>query len=65
VLHDNKLTIFPDQIPTIANKRDSIMIRLLDSCIRTLAEQGMNKLLIDAVKGGDEGFQSMGECYRE
>lgn len=37
------------------------MIRLLDSCIRVLAEQGMNKLIIDAVKGGDEGFQSMGE----
>jgi hypothetical protein len=37
------------------------MIRLLDSCIRLLANQGMNKLLIDAVAGGDEGFQSMGE----
>lgn len=51
----------PDQLPSIANKRDAVMIRLLDSCIRALAEQGMNKLLIDAVKGGDEGFQSMGE----
>ncbi len=40
------------------------MIRLLDSCIGLLASQGMNKLLIDAVKGGDEGFQSMGECPR-
>lgn len=38
------------------------MIRLLDSCIRILAGQGMNKLFIDAAKGGDEGFQSMGEC---
>jgi len=38
------------------------MIRLLDSCIRLLADQGMNKLLVDAVRGGDEGFQSMGEC---
>lgn len=38
------------------------MIRLLDSCIRLLADQGMNKLLIDAVRGGDEGFQSMGRC---
>lgn len=39
------------------------MIRLLDSCIRLLADQGMNKLLIDAVRGGDEGFQSMGQCF--
>ncbi|KXX80496.1 hypothetical protein MMYC01_202475 [Madurella mycetomatis] len=49
-----------DESPNVANKRDAIMIRLLDSCIRVLAEQGMNKLIIDAVKGGDEGFQSMG-----
>jgi len=49
-----------DEVPNTANKRDAVMIRLLDSCIRLLTEQGMNKLLIDAVKGGDEGFQSMG-----
>lgn len=41
------------------------MIRLLDSCIHILTEQGMSKLLIDAVRGGDEGFLSMGECCRE
>ncbi|KAL2129134.1 hypothetical protein VTI74DRAFT_8182 [Chaetomium olivicolor] len=49
-----------DGIPNAANNRDAIMIRLLDTCIRVLAEQGMNKMFIDAVKGGDEGFQSMG-----
>ncbi|KAL2177952.1 uncharacterized protein P884DRAFT_198868 [Thermothelomyces heterothallicus CBS 202.75] len=49
-----------DEVPNTAYKRDAVMIRLLDSCIRLLTEQGMNKLLIDAVKGGDEGFQSMG-----
>ncbi|KAK3377997.1 hypothetical protein B0H63DRAFT_397624 [Podospora didyma] len=42
------------------NKRDAIMIRLLDSCIRILSGQGMTKLFIDGIKGGDEGFQSMG-----
>lgn len=51
----------PDDIPNTTNKRDAVMIRLLDSCIRTLAEQGISQLLIDAVRGGDEGFQSMGE----
>lgn len=50
-----------DEEPRIASKRDSIMIRLLDSSIRMLSEQGMRKMFIDAVKGGDEGFQSMGE----
>lgn len=53
---------FTDEVPNSANRRDAVMIRLLDSCIGLLASQGMNKLLIDAVKGGDEGFQSMGEC---
>ncbi|KAK3944127.1 hypothetical protein QBC46DRAFT_375432 [Diplogelasinospora grovesii] len=36
------------------------MIRLLDQCIHVLKEQGMKRLFIDAVKGGEEGFQSMG-----
>lgn len=37
------------------------MIRLLDACIRFLAEKGMRRLFIDGVRGGDEGFQSLGE----
>ncbi|KAL1837190.1 hypothetical protein VTJ49DRAFT_4162 [Mycothermus thermophilus] len=49
-----------DEVPNAANKRDAIMIRLLDSCIRLLTEQGMKKMLVDAIKGGEEGFQSMG-----
>ncbi|KAK4127601.1 hypothetical protein N657DRAFT_564614 [Parathielavia appendiculata] len=49
-----------DTVPNTAKKRDAVLIRLLNSCIRRLREQGMTKLFIDAVKGGDEGFQSMG-----
>lgn len=52
---------YSDALPDIANKRDSVMIRLLDACIHVLSEQGMNIMFVDAVKGGDEGFQSMGE----
>ncbi|KAL2257627.1 hypothetical protein VTK26DRAFT_9379 [Humicola hyalothermophila] len=58
-----------DGLPNIANKRDTVMIRLLDACIRVLAEQGTNSMFIDAARGGDEGFQSMGfqkwATYRE
>ena len=36
------------------------MIRLLDACVRALREQGMRKMFIDAMKGGQEGFQSIG-----
>jgi hypothetical protein len=40
------------------------MIRLLDSCIRTLASHGMRKLFTDAVKGGDQGFKELGTWHR-
>lgn len=50
-----------DDSPSLANKRDAIMIRLLDTCIGALARQGVRKLFVDAVKGGDEGFRSMGK----
>ncbi|KUI61080.1 hypothetical protein VP1G_08276 [Cytospora mali] len=40
--------------------RDSVMVRLLDACVQVLRQQGMNKMYIDAVKGGDAGFQSIG-----
>ncbi|KAL2268655.1 hypothetical protein VTJ83DRAFT_3501 [Remersonia thermophila] len=49
-----------DEVPSGAHRRDAIMIRLLDSCIRLLADQGMKSMLVDAMKGGEEGFQSMG-----
>jgi hypothetical protein len=37
------------------------MIRLLDACTRKLAERGMQQMLIDAIRGGEEGFQSLGK----
>jgi len=43
------------------NTRDSVMIRLLDACVRTLKDQGMRKMFLDAVKGGHQGFQSTGK----
>ncbi|KAL2024963.1 hypothetical protein VTK56DRAFT_3662 [Thermocarpiscus australiensis] len=40
--------------------RDSVMIRLLDTCIRALKDAETNKLFIDGVKGGDDGFLELG-----
>ncbi len=37
------------------------MIRLLDACVKALREQGMRKMFLDAVKGGHEGFLSIGK----
>lgn len=42
----------------------TIMIRMLDSCIRMLATNGMRKLFIDAVKGGDQGFLGLGKWLK-
>ncbi len=39
------------------------MIRLLDACVRSLREQGMRKMFLDAIKGGYEGFQSIGKHH--
>ncbi|KAI1814777.1 hypothetical protein GGS20DRAFT_383494 [Poronia punctata] len=49
-----------DDNGTLKSSRDTVMIRLLDACITALREQGMQRIYLDAIKGGDEGFQSMG-----
>lgn len=49
-----------DQNPSVGKRRDAIMLRLLDSCVHRFSQQGLKKMFIDAMKGGDEGFQSMG-----
>lgn len=36
------------------------MVRLLDACVQALQHEGMNRMYIDAVKGGEAGFQSIG-----
>jgi len=52
-----------DDHPEMVNSRDSVMIRLLDTCVKLLAEQGMRHMFIDGVRGGDAGFRSLG--FRE
>ncbi|KAL8371738.1 hypothetical protein RB595_001508 [Gaeumannomyces hyphopodioides] len=40
--------------------RDFVMVRLLEACVRSLQEQGMQGMFLDAIRGGDEGFLVMG-----
>lgn len=47
----------------MTTSKDTVMIRLLDACVTVLREQGMNRVFLDAVRGGYEGFQSMGKHY--
>lgn len=56
-----RLTRTVDDNGAMTSSKDTIMIRLLDACITVLRDQGMQRVYLDAIKGGDEGFQSMGE----
>ncbi len=44
----------------MAHTRDSVMIRLLNYCVQSLQTQGMQKMYLDGIRGGYEGFQSIG-----
>ena len=43
------------------NSKDAVMMRLLDACVTVLKKQGMGQLFLDGVKGGYDGFLSLGE----
>lgn len=43
------------------NSKDAVMMRLLDACVTVLKKQGMSQLFLDGVKGGYDGFLSLGE----
>lgn len=43
-----------------SSNRDAIMVRLLDACVQALRQQRMNRMYVDAAKGGEAGFQSIG-----
>ncbi|KAK7751286.1 hypothetical protein SLS62_006832 [Diatrype stigma] len=45
----------------MTNSKDTVMIRLLDACVSVLKKQGMGQLFLDGVKGGHDGFLSIGE----
>ncbi|KAH6655270.1 hypothetical protein BKA67DRAFT_657221 [Truncatella angustata] len=45
---------------TLQKHRNSVMIRLLGTCIEYLQSCGMNEVFIDGVRGGDQGFQDLG-----
>ncbi|KAF2970057.1 hypothetical protein GQX73_g3563 [Xylaria multiplex] len=49
-----------DENGALTSSKDTIMIRLLDTCITVLRERRMQRVYLDAIKGGDEGFQSIG-----
>ncbi|GAP87625.1 putative glycoside hydrolase family 3 [Rosellinia necatrix] len=49
-----------DDNEAMTSSKDTVMIRLLDACIAVLRDHGMRRVYLDAIKGGDEGFQSMG-----
>lgn len=43
---------------------NSVMIRLLGTCVEILQGYGMQHVFLDGVRGGDQGFQDLGEKIR-
>lgn len=50
-----------DDNAAVTSRKDAIMFRLLDTCIRSLERQGARRVFLDGMKGGQEGFQSTGK----
>jgi ribosomal protein S18 acetylase RimI-like enzyme len=49
-----------DNNTLMKNSKDTVMIGLLDTCVTLLKEQGMNRVFLDGVRGGHEGFRAIG-----
>jgi hypothetical protein len=43
---------------------NSVMIRLLGTCIEILQNYGMQFVFLDGVRGRDQGFQDLGEKHQ-
>ncbi|KFA67558.1 hypothetical protein S40285_04231 [Stachybotrys chlorohalonatus IBT 40285] len=48
--------------PEMVSRPDTVMVRLLHGCSKVLQERGMAGMFIDAVKYGEAGFESLGQC---
>ncbi|KAF3021519.1 hypothetical protein E8E14_012171 [Neopestalotiopsis sp. 37M] len=46
--------------PAVQRYRNSIMIRLLGTCIEQLDSYGMQEVFLDGMRGGDQGFEDLG-----
>ncbi|CAK7242518.1 MAG: hypothetical protein STHCBS139747_004013 [Sporothrix thermara] len=42
------------------NTRDMVILRLINYSVHILGSQGVRKMFLDGVRGGEEGFQSVG-----
>lgn len=53
--------ILAEDHPAVQRHRNSVMIRLLGTCIEQLGSYGMQEVFLDGIKGGDQGFEDLGE----
>ena len=57
--------ISTDDELAMTNSKDTVMIRLLDACVTVLKGQGVSQLFLDGIKGGHDGFLSLGELEQQ
>ncbi|CAK7263081.1 hypothetical protein SEPCBS119000_000301 [Sporothrix epigloea] len=53
------ICITEDRLST-NNTRDMVMLRLINFSVQILKSEGLEKMFLDGVRGGEEGFQSVG-----
>jgi hypothetical protein len=49
-----------DDDPEVVNRRDTIMVRLLHACARSLSDRGMVGIYADGLKPNDHCLESLG-----
>jgi hypothetical protein len=53
-----------DDDPEVVNRRDTIMVRLLHACARSLSERGMVGIYADGLKPNDYCLETLGKTFR-
>lgn len=52
--------LFAEQNSILQRHKNSLMIRLLGTCIEKLQNDGMQQIFLDGVRGVDQGFEDLG-----
>lgn len=53
------LTILDD--PEMVNRRDTVMVRLLFACCKSLGSRGMSEAFLDGLRSNESGVETLGE----
>lgn len=47
--------------PEVVNRRDTVMVRLLHACCKSLSNRGVAGALVDGLKANESGLEMLGK----